>query len=218
MPSNHLIFCHPLLLLASVFPSIRVFCNESVFSSESAGIKFHQCICHFDFYFFPLVLLFCHCSDEHFQQQNLSPLLELTRGFQESLSMTATTPILRAWALVWRAPFHPAIHTPHQGALQPFQPWGQTPSLHMCITADTARTWVLSWHISAAQASPCWEARVTSHLRDSLGTNTPQAPLDHHHPAQQRPVSSGQTQVCSLRWGCPGLGQLGCEREASGGF
>ena len=27
MPSNHLIFCHPLLLLASVFPSIRVFYN-----------------------------------------------------------------------------------------------------------------------------------------------------------------------------------------------
>ena len=30
MPSNHLIFCHPLLLLPSVFPSIRVFSNESV--------------------------------------------------------------------------------------------------------------------------------------------------------------------------------------------
>ena len=30
MPSNHLIFCHPLLLLSSVFPSIRVFSNESV--------------------------------------------------------------------------------------------------------------------------------------------------------------------------------------------
>ena len=29
MPSNHLIFCHPLLLLPSVFPSIRVFSNES---------------------------------------------------------------------------------------------------------------------------------------------------------------------------------------------
>ena len=28
MPSNHLILCHPLLLL-STFPSIRVFCNES---------------------------------------------------------------------------------------------------------------------------------------------------------------------------------------------
>ena len=30
MPSNHLIFCHPLLLLPSVFPSIRVFSNKSV--------------------------------------------------------------------------------------------------------------------------------------------------------------------------------------------
>ena len=28
MPSNHLIFCHPLLLLPSIFPSIRVFSNE----------------------------------------------------------------------------------------------------------------------------------------------------------------------------------------------
>ena len=30
MPSNHLILCHPLLLLPSVFPHIRVFSNESV--------------------------------------------------------------------------------------------------------------------------------------------------------------------------------------------
>ena len=30
MPSNHLIFCHPLLLPYSIFPSIRVFSNESV--------------------------------------------------------------------------------------------------------------------------------------------------------------------------------------------
>ena len=30
MSSNHLILCHPLLLLPSVFPSIRVFSNESV--------------------------------------------------------------------------------------------------------------------------------------------------------------------------------------------
>ena len=30
MPSNHLILCHPLLLLPSIFPSIRVFSNESV--------------------------------------------------------------------------------------------------------------------------------------------------------------------------------------------
>ena len=31
MPSNHLVLCHPLLLLPSIFPSIRVFSKESVF-------------------------------------------------------------------------------------------------------------------------------------------------------------------------------------------
>ena len=30
IPSNHLILCHPLLLLTSIFPSIRLFSNESV--------------------------------------------------------------------------------------------------------------------------------------------------------------------------------------------
>ena len=32
MPSNHLILCHPLLLLPSIFPSIRIFSSESVLS------------------------------------------------------------------------------------------------------------------------------------------------------------------------------------------
>ena len=31
MPSNHLILCHPLVLLPSIFPSIRAFSNESAF-------------------------------------------------------------------------------------------------------------------------------------------------------------------------------------------
>ena len=49
MPSNHLILCHPLLLLPSIFPSIRVFSNESLlcirwpkywsFSSSSSPSK-----------------------------------------------------------------------------------------------------------------------------------------------------------------------------------
>ena len=30
MPSNHLILCRPLLLLPSIFPSVRVFSNESI--------------------------------------------------------------------------------------------------------------------------------------------------------------------------------------------
>ena len=41
MPSNHLILCHPLLLLPSPFPSNRVFSNESFFTSggQSVGVS-----------------------------------------------------------------------------------------------------------------------------------------------------------------------------------
>src|SRR5574341_67387 len=58
MPSNHLILCHPLLLLPSIFPSIRVFSSESVlhirwpeywnfsfsisFSNEYSGLIFFR--------------------------------------------------------------------------------------------------------------------------------------------------------------------------------
>ena len=38
MPSNHLILCPPLLLLHSIFPSIRVFSNESVLCIR--GLKY----------------------------------------------------------------------------------------------------------------------------------------------------------------------------------
>ena len=42
MPSNHLILCRPLLLLPSVFPSIRVFSDESIFfalGGQSIGVS-----------------------------------------------------------------------------------------------------------------------------------------------------------------------------------
>ena len=44
MPSKHLILCRPLLLLPSIFPSIRVFSNESVFASggQSTGVSKYQ--------------------------------------------------------------------------------------------------------------------------------------------------------------------------------
>ena len=58
MPSNHLVLCHPLLLLPSIFPSIRVFSNEPALhirwpkywsfsftispSSEYSGISFRM--------------------------------------------------------------------------------------------------------------------------------------------------------------------------------
>ena len=41
MPSNHLILCHPLLLLPSIFPSIRVFPVSQLFASggQSIGVS-----------------------------------------------------------------------------------------------------------------------------------------------------------------------------------
>ena len=39
MTSNHLILCHPLLLPPSVFPSIRVFSNQSIFTSGGQSIR-----------------------------------------------------------------------------------------------------------------------------------------------------------------------------------
>ena len=39
MPSNHLILCCPLLLLPSIFPSIRVFSNESALSSGGQSTR-----------------------------------------------------------------------------------------------------------------------------------------------------------------------------------
>ena len=38
MPSNHLILCHPLLLLHSIFPRIKVFSSESFFTSGGQSI------------------------------------------------------------------------------------------------------------------------------------------------------------------------------------
>ena len=38
MPSNYLILCHPFLLLTSIFPSIRVFSNESALHIR--GLKY----------------------------------------------------------------------------------------------------------------------------------------------------------------------------------
>ena len=39
MPSNHLILCHPILLLPSIFPSIRVFSKDSVLCQSSQRIE-----------------------------------------------------------------------------------------------------------------------------------------------------------------------------------
>ena len=77
MPSNHLIFCLPLLLLPSIFPSIRVFSNES-----SLHIRWPK-YCSFSFNISP--------SNEHpglisFRMNWLDPLA--VQGTLKSLSNT----------------------------------------------------------------------------------------------------------------------------------
>ena len=51
MPSNHLILCHPLLLPPSIFPSTRVFSNESVLHIRClVNVNYRVlicCTCHF---------------------------------------------------------------------------------------------------------------------------------------------------------------------------
>ena len=49
MPSSHLILCHPLLLLPSVFPSIRVFSNESALCIRWSKALCHSWSCSFSF-------------------------------------------------------------------------------------------------------------------------------------------------------------------------
>ena len=94
MPSNHLILCHPLLLLPSIFPSIRVFSNESVLcirwskywsfsfsispSNEYSGITDTKlCLLNQSFTFFKLasfrhsLSIFCVFFQDAFPHQSL---------------------------------------------------------------------------------------------------------------------------------------------------
>ena len=67
MPSNHLILCHPLLLPPSIFPSIRVFSNESVlhirwpkywsFSFSISPSKEYSGLISFRIYWFHLLVV-----------------------------------------------------------------------------------------------------------------------------------------------------------------
>ena len=72
MPSNHLTLCRPLLLPPSIFPSIRVFSNESVlrirwpkywnFSLNISEWLFKMCCCAQRIFHSAVFLLMCVCS------------------------------------------------------------------------------------------------------------------------------------------------------------
>ena len=63
MPPNHLILCCPLLLLPSIFPSIKVFSNESALHCRWP--KYHLCIRRLSYQGSPKLAL--HCLISHFQ-------------------------------------------------------------------------------------------------------------------------------------------------------
>ena len=71
MPSNHLILCRPILLLPSIFPSIRVFANESVFRIRWP--KYWSFSFKISPYYFQDRLVGSSCSPRDSQESFLTP-------------------------------------------------------------------------------------------------------------------------------------------------
>ena len=80
MPSNHLILCFPLLLLPSVFPSIRVFSNESALCirwPQSIGVTDSASILPMNIQgWFPLGLVWSPCCPRDSQESSPTPQFE----------------------------------------------------------------------------------------------------------------------------------------------
>ena len=109
MPSNHLILCCPLLLLPSMFPSIRVFSNESVLrirwpkywsfsfsigpSNEHSGLIFFR----IDWFDFPVVqgtlksLLQDHSSKASILRHSAFFMVQLSHPYTTTGKNTALT-------------------------------------------------------------------------------------------------------------------------------
>ena len=102
MPSNHLILYHPLLLLPSIFPSIRIFSNES-----TLHIRWPKCW-SFSFSISPsneysgLISFRMDCLDLLAVQETLKSLLQ---------HHSSTAPILRHSAFFTVQLSHPCITT-----------------------------------------------------------------------------------------------------------
>ena len=108
MPSNHIILCHPLLLLPSIFPSIRVFSNKSVictrwpkywsFSFSISPSKECTGLISFRIDWFDL------CSPKDSQESSLTPQFKsinsLVLSFLYSQILTVKTIAFTRWTFV----------------------------------------------------------------------------------------------------------------------
>ena len=102
MPSNHLLLCHPHLLLPSIFPNIRVFSNESAFRIRwPKYLSFSLCISPSNEHWFPLGLTYLISL----QSKGLSRVFSNTtvqkhQFFSAQVSLCANSHI-HTWRLMW---------------------------------------------------------------------------------------------------------------------
>ena len=113
MPSNHLILCHLLLILPSVFPRIMVFSNESIFTSGGQSTEASAAVSSLpkDVQgWFPMGLTgWSPCSPRDSQESSPTPqfkalILQCSAFFMVPLSQpymaTGKTKVLTRWTLV----------------------------------------------------------------------------------------------------------------------
>ena len=118
MPSNHLILCHPLLLLPSIFPIIRVFSNESVlcirwpkywsFSFSISLFSEYSRLISFRIDWFDLLavqgtlksLLQCHSSEASILQHSAFFMVQLSHPCMTTKALTIQTFVGKAMTLL----------------------------------------------------------------------------------------------------------------------
>ena len=119
MPSNHLILCHLLLLLPSVFPSIRVFSNESVlhirwpkcwsFSFNISPSNEYSGLISFRMDWFDLLAAQGTLKSLHQHHSPKASVLQCSASFMVQLShpymTTAKTIALTRWTFVGKLMF-----------------------------------------------------------------------------------------------------------------
>ena len=108
MPSNHLTLCHPLLLLPSIFPSIRVFSNESFLPSggQSTGASASASVLPMSIQgWFPLGLTsLISLESKGFSRAFFNTTVQKHQFFGTQLSLeksTTTDSSVLAWRIPW---------------------------------------------------------------------------------------------------------------------
>ena len=106
MPSNHLILCHPLLLLPSTFTSIRVFSKSQLFSSggQIIGVSASTSVLPMNIQdLFPLGLTESPCSPRDSQESSPTPQFKrinsLALSFLYSPTLTSIPEYWRSHSL-----------------------------------------------------------------------------------------------------------------------